>query len=95
LRLTPVDWAVISGYFLFNLAIGFYYRSRAGRSTNEFFLSGRNAPWWLAGTSMVATTFAADTSLCRHGHGGAQRHRGELALVERGAERHAPSPYAS
>ena len=63
MRLTPVDWAVISGYFLFNLAIGFYYRSRAGRSTNEFFLSGRNAPWWLAGTSMVATTFAADTPL--------------------------------
>jgi SSS family solute:Na+ symporter len=63
LRLTPVDWAVISGYFLFNLAIGFYYRSRAGRNTNEFFLSGRNAPWWLAGTSMVATTFAADTPL--------------------------------
>jgi Na+/proline symporter len=54
---------VISGYFLFNLAIGFYYRARAGRSTNEFFLSGRNAPWWLAGTSMVATTFAADTPL--------------------------------
>jgi Na+/proline symporter len=54
---------VISGYFLFNLAIGFYYRSCAGRSTNEFFLSGRNAPWWLAGTSMVATTFAADSPL--------------------------------
>jgi solute:Na+ symporter, SSS family len=63
LRLTPVDWAVIAGYFLFNLAIGFYYKSRAGRDTTEFFLSGRNAPWWLAGTSMVATTFAADTPL--------------------------------
>jgi len=63
LRLTPVDWAVIAGYFLFNLAIGFYYKGRAGRNTNEFFLSGRNAPWWLAGTSMVATTFAADTPL--------------------------------
>jgi Na+/proline symporter len=54
---------VIAGYFLFNLAIGFYYKSRAGRDTTEFFLSGRNAPWWLAGTSMVATTFAADTPL--------------------------------
>ena len=63
MRLTPVDWAVIAGYFLFNLAIGFYYKGRAGRNTNEFFLSGRNAPWWLAGTSMVATTFAADTPL--------------------------------
>ena len=63
MRLTPIDWAVIAGYFLFNLAIGFYYKGRAGRNTSEFFLSGRNAPWWLAGTSMVATTFAADTPL--------------------------------
>ena len=50
-------------YFLFNLAVGFYYKKRAGKSVGEFFLSGRNAPWWLAGTSMVATTFAADTPL--------------------------------
>ncbi|MBV8732502.1 MAG: Na+:solute symporter [Acidobacteriia bacterium] len=63
MKLTPVDWAVIAGYFLFNLAIGFYYKGRAGKNTTEFFLSGRNAPWWLAGTSMVATTFAADTPL--------------------------------
>ena len=63
MKITPTDWAVVAGYFLFNLAIGFYYKGRAGRSTNDFFLSGRNAPWWLAGTSMVATTFAADTPL--------------------------------
>ncbi len=62
-RLTPLDWAVVGLYFLFNLAIGFYYKARAGSSVNEFFLSGRNVPWWLAGTSMVATTFAADTPL--------------------------------
>jgi Na+/proline symporter len=61
--LTVVDWAVVALYFAFNLAIGFYYKSRAGSSVNEFFLSGRNVPWWLAGTSMVATTFAADTPL--------------------------------
>jgi SSS family solute:Na+ symporter len=48
---------------LFNLAIGFYYKSKAGANVGEFFLSGRNVPWWLAGTSMVATTFAADTPL--------------------------------
>jgi hypothetical protein len=47
----------------FNLAIGFYYKSRAVKNVNEFSLSGRNVPWWLAGTSMVATTFAADTPL--------------------------------
>jgi SSS family solute:Na+ symporter len=63
LPLTFVDWAVVALYFAFNLAIGFYYKSRAGSSVNEFFLSGRNVPWWLAGTSMVATTFAADTPL--------------------------------
>jgi len=63
MRLTTIDWAVVAAYFLFNLAIGFYYKGRAGKSTGEFFLSGRNAPWWLAGTSMVATTFAADTPL--------------------------------
>ena len=63
MRLTPVDWSVVALYFLFKLAIGFYYKSRAGSSMNEFFLSGRNVPWWLAGTSMVATTFAADTPL--------------------------------
>jgi Na+/proline symporter len=62
-KLTFVDWAVVAAYFLLNLAIGFYYKARAGKSTGEFFLSGRNVPWWLAGTSMVATTFAADTPL--------------------------------
>src|SRR6202041_3063783 len=53
----------IALYFALNGAIGLYYRSRAGKNVDEFFLSGRNIPWWLAGTSMVATTFAADTPL--------------------------------
>src|SRR5215510_13997311 len=63
MQLTVFDWIVIAGYFLFNLGIGVYYSRRARGSTNEFFLSGRDVPWWLAGTSMVATTFAADTPL--------------------------------
>jgi SSS family solute:Na+ symporter len=63
MRLSLLDWSVIAGYFLFNLGIGIYYARRARGSTTEFFLSGRNVPWWLAGTSMVATTFAADTPL--------------------------------
>ncbi|HEY6341064.1 MAG TPA: sodium:solute symporter family protein [Bryobacteraceae bacterium] len=63
MRLTYIDWLCIVLYFLGNFAIGLYYRSRAGKSISEFFLSGRNVPWWLAGTSMVATTFAADTPL--------------------------------
>ena len=63
MALTPLDWAVVALYFVFNLGIGLYYKSRAGRSLEEFFVSGRDVPWWLAGTSMVATTFAADTPL--------------------------------
>src|SRR3954452_2057323 len=63
MTLKPLDWIVIALYFLFNLAIGLYYARRARGSTSEFFLSGRDVPWWLAGTSMVATTFAADTPL--------------------------------
>jgi len=63
MRLTYLDWAWIALYFVGNFAIGLYYRRRAGKSISEFFLSGRNVPWWLAGTSMVATTFAADTPL--------------------------------
>src|SRR5438094_608142 len=63
MTLTSIDWFVIAAYFLLNLAIGLYYARRARGSTTEFFLSGRDVPWWLAGTSMVATTFAADTPL--------------------------------
>src|SRR5437660_2036128 len=63
MKLTALDWCVVAAYFLFNLAVGFYYKSRAGKNTEEFFVGGRNVPWWLAGTSMVATTFAADTPL--------------------------------
>jgi solute:Na+ symporter, SSS family len=62
-QLTPLDWAVVALYFAFNLGVGLYYRARAESSVDEFFLSGRDVPWWLAGTSMVAATFAADTPL--------------------------------
>ncbi|MCU7497167.1 MAG: Na+:solute symporter, partial [Ignavibacteria bacterium] len=48
---------------LFNLAVALYLRKRATQSVSDFFVSGRNVSWWLAGTSMVATTFAADTPL--------------------------------
>jgi Na+/proline symporter len=61
--LGALDWLVIVLYFAVSLAIGLAYSRRAGSSSEEFFLSGRAMPWWLAGTSMVATTFAADTPL--------------------------------
>lgn len=61
--LSSTDIAIIAAYFIFSFAIALYFYRRAGKSTEEFFLSGRNLPWWIAGTAMVATTFAADTPL--------------------------------
>lgn len=63
MQLTLVDWLAVAAYFLFNIAIGLYYRKRATASTEDYFVGGRKVTWWLAGTSMVATTFAADTPL--------------------------------
>lgn len=63
MTLTTIDWIIIGGYMALSLAFGLYYTKRASSSTEEFFLSGRNLPWWLAGTSMVATTFSSDTPL--------------------------------
>jgi solute:Na+ symporter, SSS family len=58
-----IDWLVVAAYFAANLGVGLYYRKRASSSVDEYFAGGRNVSWWLAGTSMVATTFAADTPL--------------------------------
>ena len=63
MQLSLIDWIVIALYFIFNLSVGLYLRKRATQSVSDFFVSGRNVSWWLAGTSMVATTFAADTPL--------------------------------
>ena len=61
--LQAIDWTIIAAYFVLSLGIGLWYSKRAGKSSSEFFLGGRNMPWYLAGISMVATTFAADTPL--------------------------------
>ncbi|GAB4154381.1 MAG: Na+:solute symporter [Planctomycetota bacterium] len=63
MQLTAPDWAIILAYFAISLGIGILFSRRAGKSHVEFFASGRSLPWWIAGTSMVATTFAADTPL--------------------------------
>ncbi|MDP7217123.1 MAG: sodium:proline symporter, partial [Candidatus Marinimicrobia bacterium] len=63
MALSYIDWFIIGGYILFSLGVGIYFSRRAGKSTEEYFLSGRSLPWWMVGTSMVATTFAADTPL--------------------------------
>lgn len=62
-QLHLLDWAIIGGYVVVTLALGLAFRRRASRSQEEYFLSGRSLPWWVLGTSMVATTFAADTPL--------------------------------
>lgn len=63
MKLTTIDWLVVIAYFVFNIGVGLYYRRRATSSTSEYFVGGRKVSWWMAGTSMVATTFAADTPL--------------------------------
>jgi SSS family solute:Na+ symporter len=62
-RLNIIDLIVIVVFFVIIFAIAAYYSFKAGKDTKQFFLSGRNLPWYLAGTAMVATTFAADTPL--------------------------------
>lgn len=63
MTLAPIDWIIIIGYVAVTLGIAFGFGRRAGKSLEEYFVSGRSLPWWIAGTSMVATTFAADTPL--------------------------------
>ncbi|MBI5050913.1 MAG: Na+:solute symporter [Nitrospirae bacterium] len=63
MSLSAIDFTIISAYFILSLLIGIYFTKRASSNVSEFFLSGRNLPWWLAGTSMVATTFSSDTPL--------------------------------
>lgn len=60
---TLLDWSAVAAYLLITLVLGLYFRRRSARSVDDYFVSGRNVSWWLAGTSMVATTFAADTPL--------------------------------
>ncbi|MEB3358979.1 MAG: sodium:solute symporter family protein [Synechococcales bacterium] len=58
-----IDWLVVIAYLIITMVIGLYLARRASDSLTEFFVSGRNLPWWLAGTSMAATTFSIDTPL--------------------------------
>jgi len=60
-NVTALDWGIIAAFFVISLLIGLATSKSAGSSAKEFFLSGRNMPWWLLGVSMVATTFSADT----------------------------------
>ena len=79
--LATIDWIIISIFFVIVLGIGWWASRTAGDSTEEFFLGGRDMPWWLLGVSMVACTFSADTpnlvtgfvresGVAKTGHGG-------------------------
>ena len=59
--LQTLDWSIIIGFFIISMLIGLYASRTAGKSAADYFLSGRNMPWWLLGVSMVATTFSCDT----------------------------------
>ena len=61
MQLATLDWWVLALYGVTILSVGLAFARRAGRGTEEYFLAGRSMPWWLIGTSMVATTFSADT----------------------------------
>ena len=61
MQLSALDWWVLALYGVTILSVGLAFARRAGRGTEEYFLAGRSMPWWLIGTSMVATTFSADT----------------------------------
>ena len=61
MNLASLDWVIIFAFFAFTMLIGVWASKKAGRSAKDFFLSGRDMPWWLLGVSMVATTFSADT----------------------------------
>src|SRR6476469_2809126 len=70
MNLSAIDWAIVVAYFALSMGIGLLFTKKGGESIEEYFLSGRNVSWWLAGASMVATTFAADTQLVANGVAG-------------------------
>jgi Na+/proline symporter len=61
MHLSTLDWLIVAASLLICFGPALFFADRAGRNTSEFFASGRAVPWWLAGLSMVATTFSADT----------------------------------
>lgn len=63
MNFTALDWSIIIAFLLITLFVGLYFKNSASKSLTDFFLAGRNLPWYIAGISMVATTFAADTPL--------------------------------
>ena len=59
--ISTLDWIIISSISLLILFLGLAVSKSASKNSKQYFLSGRDMPWWLLGVSMVATTFSADT----------------------------------
>src|SRR5216110_3602506 len=62
-HLASIDYAIVGAYFILSIGTGVFFARRAKRSMLDYFIGHRSIPWWLAGTTMVATTFSADTPL--------------------------------
>ena len=58
-----IDWLIVAFYVVAAVVIGMLFTKKASESTADFFVAGRSLPWYIAGTSMVATTFSSDTPL--------------------------------
>ncbi|MFP4474381.1 MAG: sodium:solute symporter family protein [Desulfatibacillaceae bacterium] len=63
MKLSTLDWTIIAVYLAISLGLGLYFSRRALKSVDDYFVSGRHLPWWLAGMSMIASAFAIDTPL--------------------------------
>jgi len=63
MTLSFLDWAIVAAYFVLSIGVGIKFTKKGGESLDEYFVAGRAVPWWLAGSAMIATTFAADTPL--------------------------------
>ena len=74
MTLTTLDWCILGGFLVFPFLVALWSARRASQGLGQYFLAGRDLPWWLAGTSMVATTFAADTPLAVAGLAANRRH---------------------
>src|SRR5580704_3170436 len=61
MHLSPLDWTIVAASIVISFLPAIFFARRASKNTVEFFTSGRAAPWWLVGVSMVATTFSTDT----------------------------------
>ena len=89
MSLTLLDWAIVLAYFALSIGIGLKFTKKGGEIARGVLRRRPRRPWWLAGSAMVATTFAADTPLVVTGLVASARRRRQLALVEHGHERDA------